>query len=264
MRDMSPRTLRFPVLPALILLLLFSLLLLPLGARPAQTAFPGANGKISFQSDRDGNYEIYVMNADGSGQTNLTNNPDIDVSPAWSPDGTKIAFESTRDGFPNSEVYVMNADGSGQTRLTNNPAFDRSPAWSPDASKIAFASTRDSNYEIYVMNANGSGQTRLTNNPAFDFEPDWQPLLALTQGDVNCSQAVDILDVLDLLRHTILLPVAQNEPCPDIGSVVASFWGDVNCSQAVDILDVLNVLRYTVALPIPQNEPCADIGSPLS
>ena len=70
------------------------------------------------------------MDADGSNQTRLTNNPASDAQPAWSPDGTKIAFNSDRDG--NFEVYVMDADGSNQTRLTNNPADDGGPAWSPD------------------------------------------------------------------------------------------------------------------------------------
>jgi Tol biopolymer transport system component len=93
--------------------------------RPSLAAFPGANGKIIFTSDRDGNDEIYVMNTDGSGQTNLTNNPATDSRPAWSPDGLKIVFTSSRDD--NSEIYVMNADGSGQTRLTTNPATDISP-----------------------------------------------------------------------------------------------------------------------------------------
>src|SRR5262245_49125199 len=77
---------------------------------------PLVNGppyRIAFTSKRDGNNEIYVMNADGSGQTNLTNNPASDAGPAWSPDGRQIAFGSFRDG--NGEIYVMNADGSGQT-----------------------------------------------------------------------------------------------------------------------------------------------------
>jgi Tol biopolymer transport system component len=142
-------------------------------ARPSFAAFPGANGKIAFTSDRSGNDEIYVMNADGSGQTNLTNNPADDGRPAWSPDGTKIVFQSNRDG--NNEIYVMNADGSGQTNLTNNPADDADPSWSPDGSKILFASNRDGNGEIYVMNADGSGQQDLTNNPAGDGSAVWSP-----------------------------------------------------------------------------------------
>ncbi len=85
--------------------------------------------RIAFVSDRDGLGEIYVMNADGSGQTNLTNNPADDLDPAWSPDGKRITFASERDG--DYEIYVMNADGSGQTRLTDNPAHDAGSHWSP-------------------------------------------------------------------------------------------------------------------------------------
>jgi Tol biopolymer transport system component len=123
-----------------------------------------------------------VMNADGSGQTNLTNNAAWDYGPAWSPDGSKIAFTSSRDG--DSEIYVMNPDGSDQTNLTNNAARDEEPAWSPDGSKIAFASDRDGNYEVYVMNADGSSQTNLTNNAATDNAPDWQPLYAGPVGGI--------------------------------------------------------------------------------
>ena len=86
-------------------------------------------GKIAFVSTRDGNEEIYVMNADGSNQTNITNNPATDYDPCFSPDGTKIAFESYRDG--DSEIYVMNADGSNQANITNNPGGDYSPSWGP-------------------------------------------------------------------------------------------------------------------------------------
>ena len=138
----------------------------------AAAALP-ASGRIAFVSERDGNKEIYVMNADGTGQTRLTNNQAFENDPAWSPDGSKIAFGSDRDG--NGEIYVMNADGTGQTRLTNNSAEEWYPAWSPDGSKIAFQSDRDGNGEIYVMNANGTGQTRLTNNPAEEGAPAWSP-----------------------------------------------------------------------------------------
>jgi len=134
----------------------------------------GLMGKIAFVHDvYPGNSEIYVMNADGTNQIQLTDSPQNDYYPAWSPDGTKIAFCSHRDG--NWEIYAMNADGSNQTRLTNNPADDANPSWSPDGTKIAFNSHRDGDWEIYVMNADGSNQTRLTNNPADDAHPSWSP-----------------------------------------------------------------------------------------
>ena len=88
-----------------------------------------AAGRIAFVSERDGNREIYVMNADGSGLARLTDNPADDFTPDGPLDGAHIAFTSSRDG--NWEIYVMNADGSGQTRLTNNPAADGVPAWAP-------------------------------------------------------------------------------------------------------------------------------------
>jgi Tol biopolymer transport system component len=130
--------------------------------------------RIAFSSDRDGNYEIYVMDTDGSDQTRRTNCPGGDYSPDWSPGGSKIAFQSECQGS-NQEIHVMNASGSGLTRLTNDPAPDGGADWSPDGSKIAFQSGRDGNYEIYVMNADGSGQTRLTNNPADDSGSAWSP-----------------------------------------------------------------------------------------
>jgi len=84
--------------------------------------------RIAFSSDRDGDWEIYVMNADGSGQINLTNEPSTDWFAACSPDGTRIAFPSERDG--DWEIYVMNADGSGVTRCTEEPVDDGGPEWS--------------------------------------------------------------------------------------------------------------------------------------
>jgi Tol biopolymer transport system component len=144
----------------------------------AKAAFPGENGKIAFQSNLGApindpsRFEIWVMNADGTGQTQLTTSGG--TFPSWSPRGTKIAFTSNRDG--NFEIYVMNADGSGQTRLTDRPnATDLHPAWSRDGSKIAFSSFDNGNYDIWVMNADGSGQTNLTNDLAEDTLPAWSP-----------------------------------------------------------------------------------------
>ncbi len=145
---------------------------LALRAEQAGAAFPSQNGKIAFTSFRDGNGEIYVMGADGTNQTRLTNNTETDAHPAFSPDGTKIAFTSARDG--NSEIYVMGADGTNQTRLTNNTASDAQPTFSPDGT-IAFTSARDGNSEIYVMGADGTNQTRLTNNTADDADPAFSP-----------------------------------------------------------------------------------------
>ena len=118
------------------------------------------NGKIAFASNRDGNDEIYTMNANGSNQIQLTNNPtgDGDVEPAFSPDGTKIAFTSHRNGNDNTEIYVMNANGSNQRRLTNNTGHDYEPAWSPDGMKIAYIREGD---KINVINADGNEQTTI-------------------------------------------------------------------------------------------------------
>lgn len=97
--------------------------------RPAIAAFSGKNGQIAFVSNRDGNEEIYVMNADGTSTTRLTTNEVIDEFPAFSPDGTRLAFSSNRDG--DAEIYVMNADGKDQSPLTDNPADDFKPDWAP-------------------------------------------------------------------------------------------------------------------------------------
>jgi Tol biopolymer transport system component len=143
----------------------------------SRAAFPGANGRIAFSANPppESDFEIFTLNADGTDVLTLTANSATDNAAAWSPDGTKIAFRTTRDG-PTPEIYTMNADGTNQTRLTNNTAIDSVPAWSPDGTKIAFYSTRDAgNAEIYTMNADGTSPTRLTSNSGSDQGPAWSP-----------------------------------------------------------------------------------------
>ena len=129
--------------------------------------------RIAFTSTRDGNFEIYAMNTDGTNQIRLTNNPAFDAFPSWNPGGRKITFARHIDGNP--DIFLMNADGSKQTRLTNNPAYDNCPSWSSDGKRIFFLSNRDENLEIYVMNTDGTNQINLTNNPAYDGFPPWGP-----------------------------------------------------------------------------------------
>ena len=140
-------------------------------------AWSNKGDKIAFDSgtsstgDLDiGDWDIYVINADGSNLTALTNTGS-NITPAWSPDDTKIAFASSGDG--NSDVYVMNADGSDRKRLTFDTGDDLAPRWSPDGTKITFTSFGDDNAQIYVMNADGSGRTSLTPSSAFDLIADW-------------------------------------------------------------------------------------------
>jgi len=133
--------------------------------------------KIAFGSVRDnGNHDIYVMDADGTNEIRLTTSLAYDDQPAWSPEGSTLAFMSNRDG--NFEIYSMPGVGGLPTRLTNNPAGDGFPAYSPDGTKIAFVRgdlRNPSTFEIWVMNANGSNQVRLTNDTVIDGVPSWSP-----------------------------------------------------------------------------------------
>ena len=150
--------------------------------------------RIAFMSERDGNAEIYVMNADGSGQTRLTNDPGVDADPTFSPDG-QIAFNSTRDGG-NPEIYVMNGDGTGQTRLTFDPASDRQADWSPNGDWIAFESNRSGNFDLYAMNRAGGGLTQLTFDSDDDAEASWHPdntRIAYTSGPEGAASVFTIV-----------------------------------------------------------------------
>jgi WD40-like Beta Propeller Repeat len=130
------------------------------------------NGKISLDNGSD----IFVINADGAGLEQLTNDPTSrNIRPDWSPNGQRIAFTSRRDG--NDEIYVINADGSDQTRLTDYSGRDQDADWSPNGKAIAFE--RDIEpideqiLQVYVMNADGTDPTPVTALPSENGHPGW-------------------------------------------------------------------------------------------
>ncbi len=127
---------------------------------------------IVFRSDRDGNDEIYIMDANGRQVRQLTHTlPSVALEPAWSPDGRKIAFVS---GQWKTDIYIMDADGDNIRRLTNDPATDRAPSWSPDGREIVFLSNRSGHSGIYVMGVDGKNVRNLSNHPGDGF-PSWSP-----------------------------------------------------------------------------------------
>lgn len=171
--------------------------------------------RIVFASDRDGNYELYSINADPSHQTNLTRHPAEDREPVWSRDGKKIAFVSNRDGqdslfvmdagggqqrklvnnvgsrlswSPDGKriafgaawdgkvgIYIANADGGSITPLTRGQANENHPVWSPDGQRILYVASHDDLSQLYVMNADGSGATRISHSAEHEWQHDWSP-----------------------------------------------------------------------------------------
>ena len=133
-------------------------------------------GTIAFDSTKDGNYEIYLMDSDGSNSRNISNRSSTDYSPAWSPDGSQLAFRVLDDSDRLGEIFVMEADGSNQRNISNSSSPEDSPAWSPDENHLAFATRREGSEDIYVMNVDGRDPRNISNSPSsIDGSPSWSP-----------------------------------------------------------------------------------------
>ena len=158
-----------------VMMVLLGCFLAALTCTPAATwAVPG-DGLIVFQSDRGGQSDIWIMEADGSNQRNLTQDKAEDLFPSWSRDGKKIAW--TRGGrTPAGEIWIMNLDGSGKIQVTSNGFADYNATWSPDNSEIIFQSPRvGGRSDLFAIRVDGTGERQLTNDPASDIGPDWSP-----------------------------------------------------------------------------------------
>ncbi len=143
-------------------------------AAPARDQEGARGSQVAFVSDREGNFDIFLLDVDSNSVVNLTAHPGMDYGFSWSPDGGALAFASDRDG--NQEVYVMDVGDGTLSRLTHHEARDGSPSWSPDGTQIAFVSRRDAQSgEIYVMSAEGSDVRRITENERYEEVPAWAP-----------------------------------------------------------------------------------------
>ncbi|HEV2104573.1 MAG TPA: Tol-Pal system beta propeller repeat protein TolB [Candidatus Eisenbacteria bacterium] len=142
---------------------------------------PGINTSASYSPDgtrilctlsKDGNAEVYSLDARGGDPRRLTNNPAIDTSPCWSPTGREIAFTSDRAGSP--QVYVMDAVGGNVRRLTYDVDYTDSPAWSPKGDRIAFVQRTGEGFDIWICKPDGGGATRVVAGSSNE-NPRWSP-----------------------------------------------------------------------------------------
>lgn len=148
---------------------------------PAPTPMGGGSGQIAFASDRSGTTQIWLMNADGTGEPiQITDVTTGACQPSWSPDGLRLAFispcESNEEIYPGAGIFIINVDGTGLTPLPTVPWGDFDPAWSPDGNFIAFTSLRTTGRpRIYLIDLRDDTVTRLSGQYSYDRQPAWSP-----------------------------------------------------------------------------------------
>jgi Tol biopolymer transport system component len=208
---------------------------LPAATSTPEPTAPVPAGTILFASSNGSNQEdegveIWTIAPDGSGLTRLTHNQFFEGNPAFSPDGTRIAFRSYRPGDPNTQVYVMNSDGSDQHVLTDRRTGAGPAAWSPDGTRIAFVSSEGHGEPggVFVMDADGSNQQLVAEGNAFD--PSWSPDGSRIAYSLNTPDGRTALAIVDLATGTVTQPLAdlsgqQSQPAwsPD-GQNIAFEW----------------------------------------
>ena len=143
--------------------------------RPAILPAPNGGARLAFASNRLGNFDLYLLDIDGSNLRQLTDQEGPDFDPAWSPDGVEIVYSSRASLRDDAEIWVMKADGSDKRQITENDADDIDPSWSPGGEWIAFSSNRTGTHEIYLMRTDGSGVQQVTDTELDAQTPRWSP-----------------------------------------------------------------------------------------
>jgi TolB protein len=165
---------------------------LMLGGTAQAAGTDGMAAKLLVVSVQGSGTQILSINGDGTEQKALTSGPGENYQPAWSPDGRKIVFASTRDGAAASAIYVMDADGTNAKRLTHEALPDTVPTWSPDGKRIVFRSHRDRRSAFYAMDADGGNVVRLsdavTDKGAPRFSPDGRYIAYEVYGDLGAVE----------------------------------------------------------------------------
>ena len=190
-----------------------------------QPSWSPDGNEIAFVSDRDGNYEIYVMDSNGSNQERLTYAPyRYDIEPDWSPDGSKIVFSAGEYG---SNIFVMNADGSDERRLTSGMLNDGAPAWRYN-NKILY---HDWSGTVYTMNPDGSEKTALTESSYPSWSADANKILFSWRGDIWTMNPDGSNKMLLYAHHDF--PWSFEPACSPKGNKVAFSMGITLCTASI-------------------------------
>jgi TolB protein len=129
--------------------------------------------QIGFASDRDGNWEIWLMDWDGGNQRAITHHGALSILPSWSPDNERMVYTSFARGT--SDMYIINRRGGGRIRVATGLQLNTSATFSPVSNEIAFVGSTNGNPDIYVIKDDGSGRRRLTTSPTIESTPEWSP-----------------------------------------------------------------------------------------
>ena len=190
-----------------------------------QPAWSPDGGRIAFvrRMEPSGRADLFVMTAEGKGRTRLTDTPVPERDPSWAPSGTQLVYAARTSRHGPFRIFLAKADGSGPVQLTTQAAgeADRSPVFSPDGTRIAFVSDRDGGFpEIYLMFADGTGVVRLTSNAEIDGNPSWTPDGTRLVVERCCASGTSDLVAIDVATR-VETPITATPGVQEFDPVVS-------------------------------------------